>query len=152
MSVEVNWDEYALVEIPTRGKKPAKAQLRRRWFWMIFGASMFAILLLALPSPPSRILPLELIGKWRTTDQRYGDRYIEIDPVSISFGTGDATLMNGFIRQVEIFPEGIRTLYTISYADNGEEGQCSFYYSEEKGKTIYLENQPEIAWVKDKDN
>jgi hypothetical protein len=150
MGIEVKRQDYTGEEIPPYGKKCAGTHSKRRWFLISIAASICAILVLGwFPSPASRNIPSELIGIWRTSDPRYGDRYIEIDPVSISFGTGNATLTNGFVKHVEVIPERSRTLYTISYTNNDETGQCSFYYIEEKERTIYLKNQSGIAWTKD---
>ncbi len=63
---------------------------------------------------PSFRVPSDLIGEWHTTDPNYGDRTFEIDPVSISFTTGDGAISVGFIKDLKEISEGSRILYTIS--------------------------------------
>ena len=151
MSKGGHWTEYIQEEVSPYQKKPTKTKSKGRWFWIFILVPVCAMLLLGRESPGSRIVPSELVGTWRTGDPGYGDRYIEIDPVSISFGTGKITFTNWFIEQVESTPAGGNILYTIHYVHNGEKGQCSLYFSGESEKTIYLKNQAGIAWTKDKD-
>jgi hypothetical protein len=98
------------------------------------------------------IVPRELIGTWKTTDPRYADRYLEIDGHTIDFYTGKGTGTTGFIQKIDAVSQGSRTLYTIFYVQDGQDEQCSFYVALERQDTIYLQNQPGIAWTKDNDS
>ena len=149
MSVETKWESYPGEELSPYRKDPAEDRSKLRWFWIFIAASFCVILVLRLPWPSSRNIPSELIGTWRTSDPKYADRFIEIDRASVSFGTGEATLMNAFVTKVKVFREAGHTIYTISYANKGETGQCSFYFSDEGENAIYLENHPAIAWIKE---
>ena len=95
------------------------------------------------------LVPVELIGEWHTSNATYSDRSFEIDPVSISFGTGAGTVTRGSIRKVSAVPQGARTLYTISYKTDESVNKVSFYYETGKGKVIRFRNQENIAWTKD---
>jgi hypothetical protein len=121
---------------------------RRKLFWVFVPVSLYAILGLWQNLPKARSVPNELIGTWRSSDPRYADRSFEIDNLTINFGTGEGTVTTGFIKKVEAVPEGGRTLYTISYVDDGKEEQCSFHYTAAKEEIIYFKNQPSIPWVK----
>ncbi len=133
-------------------KKKEATQSKRKLRWVLVPVSIYAIFVLWQNWPQSyRKVPDELVGTWRTSAPRYADRSLEIDSVSINFGTGEGTMTTGFIQKVEAVPEGTRTLYTISYVEKGNEEQCSFYYTSAKEKTIYFKNQPSILWIKDKD-
>jgi hypothetical protein len=68
--------------------------------------------------------------------------------VSVSFGTGEGGSHTGFIEKVDGVFDGGGTVYTISYKEDGVENQFSFYYSEQKGKTIVFRNQPNVVWSK----
>ena len=95
-------------------------------------------------------VPEDLIGEWHTANANYADRSFEIDPVSISFGTGEGTVTTGFIKKVSAVQKGARTLYTIRYTTDGTVNQVSFYYEiAAKDRVIRFRNQEGIAWTKD---
>ena len=95
------------------------------------------------------LVPGELIGEWHTSNAIYSDRSFEIDPVSISFGTGGGTVTTGFIRKVSAVQQGARTLYTISYQTDESVNEVCLYYETAEGKIIHFRNQESIAWTKD---
>jgi hypothetical protein len=95
------------------------------------------------------LVPDELIGEWHTSNAIYADRSFEIDPVSISFGTGGGTVTTGFIRKVSAVQQGARTLYTISYQTDESVNEVCLYYETAEGKVIHFRNQESIAWTKD---
>lgn len=128
------------------GTKPKKT---RKLLWFLFFCFLI-MLWLRLPQPPA--IPNELVGTWRTSDPSYADRSFEIGITIIDFGTGEGAVTTGFIQKVEVSSEGSRTLYTISYVEDGRKEQCAFYYKPGKEKTIYFKNQPSVSWVKDKDS
>lgn len=128
------------------GTKPKK---KRKLLWTLV-ICFIVMLWLRLPQAP--LVPEELVGTWKTSDPGYADRSFEIGITIIDFGTGDGAVNLGFIQKVEAVPEGSRTLYTISYVEDGKEEQCSFYYTSGKEKTIYFKNQQNISWVKDKES
>ena len=94
-------------------------------------------------------VPDELIGEWHTSNAIYSDRSFEINPVSISFGTGGGTFTTGFIRKVSAVQQGARTLYTISYQTDESVNEVCLYYETATGKVIHFRNQEGIAWTKD---
>lgn len=99
---------------------------------------------------PNRRIPDELLGEWHTTETNYADRWFEIDPVCISFVTGQGNVSTGFIREVQAVPQGSRTLYTISYSQDGTPNHVCFYYETGKDEVIRFKNQEKIIWIKDK--
>jgi hypothetical protein len=66
--------------------------------------------LAALFSPKQPNPPGELMGVWKTDEANHADRFLDLSLVSVSFGTGSGTVSTGFIRKVEIVPEGSRIL------------------------------------------
>lgn len=119
-------------------------------------AGVAAILLICLASwiwgAPHKQVPTELVGEWHTTDPNYADRTFELDPVCISFTTGDGTVSVGFIKTVKEVSEGSRILYTISYTVDDEPTEVSFYYDLNNGETIWFKNQEKVLWRKDQDS
>ena len=118
------------------------------------GAAITLLVLLAAWTwaAPHKLVPTELVGEWHTTDPKYADRTFELDPVCISFTTGDGTVSVGFIKKVKEVPDGNRILYTISYIVDDEPNEVSFYYDLKNDKTIWFKNQKNIAWRKDQDS
>jgi hypothetical protein len=98
--------------------------------------------------PVHNDLPNQLLGVWRTDSSAYTDRFIEFRYITVSFGTGHATAASGFIRRVEVGYDGNRTLYNVTYAQDGHELRLSFYYDSGEG-SIRLKNQQNIVWTKE---
>jgi hypothetical protein len=116
-------------------------------------AAALLILLAALNwHTPNKRVPTELVGEWHTTDPNYAERTFELDPVCITFTTGDGNVSVGFINEVKEVPEGGRILYTISYILDDAPDEVSFYFDPGKGKVIYFKNQENVVWSKDQDS
>ena len=130
-------------------KGNARSWKKLRWVFVPIVA--WAIFLVCQHWPKPANIPGELIGVWRTSDPKYAGRSFEIDLVSVNFGTGDGRSSTGFVQKIEGVSDGGGTVYTITYVTEGVENQCSFYYSEQKGKTIVFRNQANIPWSKVKD-
>ena len=118
---------------------------------MLASAGIISLLILAswIWRPANTLVPDELIGEWHTSNANYSDRSFEIDPVSISFGTGGGTVTTGFIKEVSAVEQGARTLYTIAYKTDESVNEVSFYYETAKGKVIHFRNQEGVVWTKD---
>src|SRR5580704_16558626 len=119
--------------------------------WVLVPIVAWGIFLVCQHWPKPANIPAELMGVWRTSDPNYAGRSIEIDLVSVNFGAGDGRSSTRFVEKIDGVSDGGGTVYTISYVTEGVENQCSFYYSEQKGKTIVFRNQPGIPWSKVKD-
>ena len=93
--------------------------------------------------------PNEIVGVWKTSDQRYVDRFITIDTYTIRFGIGEGKVNIYTINKVKKTSEEGGTLYTIYY-ENGEGVwyKFAFYYSPENGGTMRKKNQKQIIWKK----
>lgn len=95
------------------------------------------------------IPPQNLIGTWKTSSDKYADRFIEIKESSLIFGVGgDQTIMNT-ITDIESEENGPVTLYTFHYLDqDGEKWTLALTYRSEDGGTILLQNRDEV-WKKE---
>jgi hypothetical protein len=100
-------------------------------------------------APTMKGVPEDLIGRYHTNDERYGDRGLEIDSVSINFATGDGRVSVGIIDDVKLRMEGGKMLYTIKYTSDEAKSEVSFYYEPGKEQVIRFKNQDKIAWTKD---
>jgi hypothetical protein len=88
------------------------------------------------------------LGVWTTSDPQYADRFFEIAPVSVSFGTGDAKELTGFIGHIETSLQNDRVLYTITYSADGQDSVVSFSYAPKDGNAIRFKNQEHVIWTK----
>lgn len=92
-------------------------------------------------------VPPELLGVWRTDAPGYQDRFMEIRPREIIFGTGpgsaDIHTINGLRRRAA--PGHID--FTIFY-DNveGQEYEFSIIFEYSEGGQITLTNQRNMVW------
>jgi hypothetical protein len=128
-------------------EKETKKSNRAKWLVAI----VVLLLLIALFSwhPPDKHVPDDLVGKWETTDPNYSDRWFDIDSVLIDFGTGDATVSTGFIKEVKAFSEGNRIRYTITYLEDRAPKDVSFYYDSGDNGTIRFQHQESTIWKKE---
>ena len=95
--------------------------------------------------------PNELVGVWKTSAQRYNDRFFEIDIDTITFGTGGENFETYAIKKVKkkVSPEEGGILYTIYYEEEGEVYTFAFFYTPAREGTISLKNQRGIMWTKE---
>jgi hypothetical protein len=124
----------------------------KRTKWGAAAVTLLIFLASWIGRPPNRKVPKELVGEWHTTDANYADRTFELDPVCITFTTGDDTVSVGFIKEVKEVPEAGYILYTISYTVDDATNEVSFYYDMSKGNVIWFRNQERVVWRKDKDS
>jgi hypothetical protein len=95
----------------------------------------------------SKTVPTKLVGLWTTAEANYSDRYLELQPDSITFGTGGTSSIKysiiGVVRQE--FGEG--EIYEIHF--RGVDGAN---FSKEivlagSGDNLFFRSQPEVVWT-----
>jgi hypothetical protein len=98
--------------------------------------------------------PNELVGVWKTSDQKYVDRFFVIDLDTITFGTGEKNFEIYSIKKLKkkVSPKEGGILYTIYYEEGGAVYTFAFFYTPAKGGTISLKNQRGIIWTKEKES
>lgn len=97
--------------------------------------------------------PDYLVGVWRTSHEKYADRFFEIERNSITFDIGEGKSATHRIINVEIekTPKEKGTLYTIYYKhEEGEKLKFSFYYDPANQGQIRFKNQDQIVWTKER--
>ncbi|HWZ98377.1 MAG TPA: hypothetical protein VN025_11505 [Candidatus Dormibacteraeota bacterium] len=92
-------------------------------------------------------VPKNLLGIWVTSESAHRDRFLEISPVTVTFGTGGATESTGLIQECEEVPDGVRVLYNITYKVDDGEAKLTFSY-DRSTKELRLKNQQAIIWHK----
>jgi hypothetical protein len=138
--------EASEAQAAEKNKRASRKQLRLTLLMAILSV-LLVICGFYFTSKPDNV-PAELIGVWKTQSPGYTDRYIEIRPVTISFGTGAGTELTGFIQEVQATRGDDGVLYTVNYSANGVNSKVSFTYSPQDGNTIRLVHQESIVWKK----
>ena len=96
----------------------------------------------------SEFVPEDLIGVWKTSHEKYSDRFLELKRDEIVFGQGGDKFALHTIVNVEKIHEDAGVLYTISYVSGrGEAHTCSFFHDQARD-TIRFKNQEIIEWTK----
>ena len=125
-----------------------KSKMKLTW---ILVAAVVLTAVLVLRSRDNEFLPDDLVGRWTTSAPKYTDRFLELNKVTVFFGTGEDNINANFISSVDKRVEGESTLYTIKYHDpKGMDGQISFYWDPTE-EVIRLKNQKRIIWKKAKE-
>ncbi len=96
----------------------------------------------------SKTVPTELIGLWTTADPSYSDRYLELQPDSITFGTGGTSSIKYSIIGVVRQEAGEGEAYEIHF--RGVDGAK---FSREivlagSGNKLYFRSQAEVVWTR----
>lgn len=118
---------------------------------LVLGGMLVFVALAASLTPKQHEIPNELRGVWKTAEAAHSDRFLELSLVSVSFGTGNGTVSTGFIRKVEIAPDGPLTFYTVTYTDELGDQELSFSY-DPADASLRLKNQRRTIWHKSQDN
>jgi hypothetical protein len=94
-------------------------------------------------------VPDVLLGVWTSSSPGYSDRYIEIRPDSITFGTGGTTSVRYEIRGCERNQTPDGPLYVLEFeGTSGGAFRRPLYYSPEGGGRLKFKNEPAVTWVK----
>ena len=93
--------------------------------------------------------PNKLVGVWKSSDQKYADRFITIDTYTITFGIGEGNVEIYTIKKIEKTTAEGSILYTIYFEDGeGVWYKFAFYYSPKDGGEFRKKNQRQIVWKK----
>jgi hypothetical protein len=94
----------------------------------------------------SNHVPEELIEIWTTDTAAYKDRYFELRPKTLIFGTGDDMLKMHRIEHVEATPTAPGSIeYAVDYlVEDGETAQIKFVHTAGPPATIRMANHSEI--------
>lgn len=105
---------------------------------------------LGCQSSKDKNVPSALVGVWKTSAQKYADRFFEITGEKVIFAIGEGKTDSHPIVEIETLREETGILYTITYL-SAEEQQYKFifYYDPANGGVIRFKNQQHIAWAKE---
>lgn len=134
------------------GSWPPRSKAPQRWIFLL-GAGAVAVVLLVLargPTPPGdevRVVPTEARGRWTTGDERYADRYLEIDTARVAVGLGpEVPRDEGFIASARTWSEGSNTVVRLEYTT--VDGPQVLELVLEAPDRMRLRNPPEVVWTR----
>lgn len=101
----------------------------------------------------SKTMPIHLQGTWITTDLHYSDRYVEVGPDFIVFGTGGVTgkrfPVTGFDQRYRDDGELVNTVY-FKGADGSRYSRQFTFTPENRGQLVFA-NQPGVVWIRQRE-
>lgn len=93
-------------------------------------------------------MPRELMGIWETQAVLYEDRYLELAPGEVRFGTGGESFARHAIAEVRRLENLEGVGYRITYlSDEGDEHFLSLEYDSDDAR-LSLTNQPHLVWTR----
>lgn len=129
--------------------EPARRAPRRiPWLPALAVVAMAALgLWRAWPSGAPSVLPLELVGEWRTSDPRYVERRLAFSPsgVGIILQQGQAATWHE-VESVVTTPRGDTTSYDVQYRDAGSSVRFLVHRVTRPGPRLLLSNPPGVVW------
>lgn len=92
-----------------------------------------------------------LIGIWKTASPKYEGCFFELRTNTMTFGPKEGEPSTFAITNIKREKKSNEewTLYTISYADQGEEYEFPVYYLPEKNGVIRFKNQLDVVWIRE---
>jgi hypothetical protein len=143
-------ENRVVVAVPAHEPDPPKVVGRRRlmrWVGAMTVVVMVAFLLLNRQSYDSRTVPDFLVGAWVTdSSPDYSDRYIELTPTGITFGTGGTSFVKyqilGIVQE-EI--DGVDTI-VLHFEDVAGTDYKRRVVVGQSGLTMHFASQPAITW------
>jgi hypothetical protein len=102
--------------------------------------------------PSNEELPEALVGVWRTDAPRYADRYLELQPGFVTFGTGPVSMDLYALASVSsepVKPPARGRLYTLVYTDGeGLPSSLRLIHDERNPSVLRLAHRRE-QWKRD---
>ena len=127
-----------------------------RWAKSTFRNCLWAVAALVVISGCDSTKPLsvppELLGTWRTTDERYEGLFFRIDQISFSFSTVEGTVENYSIAKYEkLDAQQQRSDYThvLHGSRDGQKLQVRLLYESFGGGRFRFKNQDKTFWTRD---
>lgn len=102
-----------------------------------------------LHDPVQSAIPDELVGYWRSSTERYDDRYLYFAREAVALGRGEFAESEGFpIESIRLSREGKDRHITIVYRQHdGTRDQLHLVYHPTT-ETLTFKNQPALQWKK----
>jgi hypothetical protein len=144
-------EDRVIVEVPAHEPDPPNVVRMRRirnWAVILTVFILLAFMLSSRQSYDSKTVPDFLIGEWTSENPEYSDRYIELSPKSVTFGTGGTSFVKyqvlGIVQE-EI--DGVDTI-VLHFKDVAGTTFKRRVVVGPSGLTMHFASQPAIIWQK----
>jgi hypothetical protein len=124
--------------------------MRKQW---MRAAVVLGVVIACVTSPGCRRrgheVPEVLLGVWTSSSPGYSDRYIDIRPDAIIFGTGGTTSRGYRILGCErrVTPDGPLYILEFTGVSSGPYRRPLYYISKGRGQ-LKFKNEPAVTWVR----
>ncbi len=108
----------------------------------------FLLLFIGCSGDTGSQVPDELIGSWRTNEEKYSDSYFEIQKDTLKFGSGEDFVSPHSITKIVLQNRGPNLNCVIFYNSEGNAYEWSLVYNS-IDDTIHFNNQPDIKWKRE---
>ncbi|MCU0304559.1 MAG: hypothetical protein MUC56_10930 [Thermoanaerobaculales bacterium] len=96
-----------------------------------------------------RTVPVELHGSWVTDDARYSDRYLQVGPDFVAFGTGGVDVQRFRVEGCDRESGAVgERRYTVFFSGADREVMSRGLVLSDTGRLTFA-SQPEVEWVRD---
>jgi len=144
-----NDEARVTVEIPAHEPESRQALMKRRaliWTPVIIIFALLIFLSLDRPHYDSRTVPESLVGQWTCDLPEYSDRYLELTPSTITFGTGGTSFVKYKILGIDKEQNEDVDTVILSFQDvAGTEFRRAVVVGP-SGKTFHFASQPAVVW------
>ena len=137
--------------VPAHEDEGPKGMDTKRILLILLGLVVVAVVagrLLYHQDFDSSTVPTKLVGLWTTADPNYSDRYLTLQPDTITFGTGHTSFIKYSIIGVVRQEAGEAEVYEIHF--RGVDGAK---FSREivlasSGDSLSFKSQPHVVWMR----
>jgi len=96
----------------------------------------------------SRTVPTKLVGLWTSANPNYSDRYLTLQPDTITFGTGNTSSVKYSIIGVVRQEAGEAEVYKIHFRGvDGAEFSREIVLAS-SGDSLSFKSQPHVIWIR----
>lgn len=110
--------------------------------------ALVAVRLLDRQDFDSRTVPTKLVGLWTSANPNYSDRYLTLQPDTITFGTGNTSSVKYSIIGVVRQEAGEAEVYKIHFRGvDGAEFSREIVLAS-SGDSLSFKSQPHVIWIR----
>ena len=113
---------------------------------LFVGLVIFSFMVL---SPTQGDIPVEIYGRYHTSDPKYQGRHFYLSEDTVEFGVGGENSNVYTVTDIEARAQNSDPLYIVTFEDDsGNSYQQSFYFEKEGHEVITFKNQRDVRWQK----
>ena len=144
-----NDEARVIVEVPAHEPEPERVLLIRRvliWTVAVAIGALLLSILLSRPDYDSKTVPETLVGEYVCDLPEYSDRYLTLEPSSITFGTGGTSFVTYKILGVEKEQVEGDDNFILHFRDVAGTKFERRVVPDSSGFHFHFASQPEVVW------